>query len=194
MASQGPARLIIQRCLKRIVLHAGLFAMVAGVVALEVTPSKADPGIAKYGERLLKTPAPKRKVGASSGFGVRRNPINKQRDFHKGIDISRPTGTKVLSWSGGTVVKAGWMGDYGHTVDILHPNGMKTRYAHLRAIFVREGQQTQVGQVLGQVGRTGRTTGANLHFEVMVEGRLVDPRAHLSGAARIVGGPKEQEG
>lgn len=187
MASQGPARLIIQRCLKRIVLHAGLFAMVAGVVALEVTPSKADTGIAKNGERLLKTPAPKRKVGASSGFGVRRDPINKRRDFHKGIDISRPAGTKVLAWSGGTVVKAGWMGDYGHTVDILHPNGVRTRYAHLRAVHVREGEKTRPGQVLGQVGRTGRTTGANLHFEVTVEGKLADPRKHLVDTSQIVG-------
>lgn len=188
MASQGPARLIIQRCLKRIVLHVSLFAMVAGVVALEATPGIANTGIARNGERLLKTPALKRKVGASSGFGVRRDPINKRRDFHKGIDISRPAGTKVLAWSGGTVLKAGWMGDYGHTVDILHPNGMKTRYAHLRAVQVREGEQTRPGQVLGQVGRTGRTTGANLHFEVMVKGKLADPRKHLIDTSQIVDG------
>jgi len=187
MASQGPARLIIERCLKRIVLHAGLFAMVAFGVAFAATASKADTGIARNGEGLLKISTAKRKVGASSGFGVRRDPINKRRDFHKGIDISRPSGTKVLAWSGGTVVKAGWMGDYGHTVDILHPNGVKTRYAHLRAVHVREGEQARPGQVLGQVGRTGRTTGANLHFEVMVGDRQTDPNKYLVSPSQLVG-------
>ena len=194
MAIQGPARLIIQRCLKRIVLHAGLFAMVSGMVALEVTPSKADTGITNDGERLFETPAPKRKVGASSGFGLRRDPINKRRDFHKGIDISRPAGTNVLPLSDGTVVKAGWLKDYGYTVDILHQNGLKTRYAHLRAVHVNEGQHVRAGQVLGQIGRTGRTTGANLHFEVMVGNKLVDPREHLSDASRIVESTKSQGG
>jgi len=188
MASLGPARLIVQRCIKRIVLHAGLCLMVAGIVALESAPGNTDTGIARNGEKRIKTSPPKRKVGASSGFGVRRDPINKRRDFHKGIDISRPAGTKVLAWSGGTVVKAGWMGDYGHTVDILHSNGVRTRYAHLRVVHVREGEQTRPGQVLGQVGRTGRTTGANLHFEVMVEGRLADPRKHLINTSQIVDG------
>jgi murein DD-endopeptidase MepM/ murein hydrolase activator NlpD len=186
MASQGPARLIIQRCLKRIVLHAGLLAMVTGVVALEVTPAKADTGMSKNEERHLKAPAPKRKVGASSGFGVRRDPINKRRDFHKGIDISRPAGTKVFAWSDGVVDKAGWMGDYGYAVDVLHSNGVKTRYAHLRAVHVREGQKLLAGQTLGQVGRTGRATGANLHFEIMVDGKVDDPRKHLLNVVRIV--------
>lgn len=194
MASKGPARRNGQRCIKRIVFHAILLMMVVGSVPLDAAVAIADTGIVRNGEKRLNAPLPKRKAGASSGFGVRRDPINKRRDFHKGIDISRPAGTDVFAWSEGTVVKAGWMRDYGHTIDILHADGVKTRYAHLRAIFVREGQQTQGGQVLGQVGRTGRTTGANLHFEVMVEGKLVDPRKHLPGTTRIVGGPKEQEG
>ena len=194
MANQGPARQVIRRCLKRIILNAGLFVMAAGVAALDAAASKADTGMPSDGERLLKAPAPKRKVKASSGFGVRRDPISKRRDFHKGIDISRPAGTEVLAWSGGTVVKAGWMGDYGRTVDILHPNGMKTRYAHLQAVHVREGDQARPGQVLGQVGRSGRTTGANLHFEVMENGRPVDPRKHLTEPAQIVSERDNRDG
>lgn len=194
MANQDPARLTIQSYLKKIVLHAGLFVMVAGVVALDVTISEAETGAGRANGRLLKVPGAKRKVGASSEFGVRRDPINKRRDFHKGIDISRPSGTHVSPFSEGTVVKAGWLKDYGYTVDILHKDGLKTRYAHLKAVNVFEGQPVRSGQVLGQVGRTGRTTGPNLHFEVMVNGKLVDPRDHLVDASRIVGHQRSEDG
>jgi len=194
MANIGPARPIVSRLANKMFVHAALFMIVAVVVAIKATPGKADPGIARSSERFHKTVPLNRKIGASSGFGLRKDPINKNRDFHKGIDISRPSGTKVFSWSDGTVAKAGWMGDYGYAVDVLHPNGVKTRYAHLRAVQVREGQRLLAGQTLGQVGRTGRTTGANLHFEVMVNGRLVDPRKHLSEAAQIVSRRNNQGG
>lgn len=189
MALQGPASLLAQRYVKLIALHASVLALVAGVMMiLNVSLCHAD------SERLKKSLLTKRKVGAASGYGIRIDPINKRKDFHKGIDISRPTGTDVFSWADGTVVKAGWMGDYGYAVDIAHWNGVKTRYAHLKAVHVRTGQHVRIGQTLGQVGRTGRTTGANLHFEVMENGRLVDPRKHLSEAAQIVSRRNNQGG
>jgi len=77
---------------------------------------------------------------------------------------------------------------YGQTVDILHANGVKSRYAHLRTIFVRKGQKIRGGLVLGQVGRTGRTTGANLHFEIRVKGKLSDPTKIISDSSEIVAG------
>lgn len=123
----------------------------------------------------------------SSGFGKRADPLNNSRKFHKGIDISRPTGTEVFAWANGVVARTGWLRGYGLTVEIDHPNGMKTRYAHLNLTNIRKGQKIRKGQILGQVGETGRTTGANLHFEVVVAGKLSDPLNHLTENDEIVG-------
>ena len=136
--------------------------------------------------------AQQNKVEPSSSFGKRKDPINKRNAFHKGIDISRPIGTEVFAWSEGVVVQAQWLGDYGLTVDVRHPNGVKTRYAHLQQTNVREGQRLNKGQTIGQVGLTGRTTGANLHFEIMVAGKLSNPKKHLSDDIAIVGGQKRK--
>lgn len=123
----------------------------------------------------------------SSGFGKRTDPVNKREKFHTGIDISRPTGTEVFAWDDGVVARSGWLRGYGLTVDIVHPNGLKTRYAHLKLAKGRKGQKIRKGQVIGQVGETGRTTGANLHFEVVVAGKRADPLNHLSEDDEIVG-------
>lgn len=126
------------------------------------------------------------KEESSSNFGKRSDPVNNRQKFHKGIDIPRPTGTEVFAWSDGVVARSGWLRGYGLTVDVTHPNGIKTRYAHLKQTNVREGQKLYVGQTLGQVGRTGRTTGANLHFEVIVAGKLTNPRNYLTDDFEIV--------
>lgn len=123
----------------------------------------------------------------SSGFGKRTDPLNSIRKFHKGIDISRPTGTEVFAWNDGVVARSGWQRGYGLTVDIVHPNGIKTRYAHLKQATIHKGQKVSKGQILGRVGASGRTTGANLHFEVVVAGKLADPLNHLLEDDDIVG-------
>jgi murein DD-endopeptidase MepM/ murein hydrolase activator NlpD len=123
----------------------------------------------------------------SSSFGRRIDPINNSVKFHNGIDISRPTGTKVFAWSDGIVTRNGWLRGYGVTVDVTHSDGVKTRYAHLKRTNVRKGQKIDKGQILGQVGETGRTTGSNLHFEVAVAGKRSNPLDHLSEDGKIVG-------
>lgn len=123
----------------------------------------------------------------SSSFGKRSDPVSSRQKFHKGVDISRPIGTEVFTWSDGVVAQAGWLHGYGLTVDVVHPNGIKTRYAHLKLTNVQKGQKLDEGQIIGQVGNTGRTTGANLHFEVMVAGKLTDPQDYLSDNLQIVG-------
>ena len=123
----------------------------------------------------------------SSSFGKRRDPVSNRQKFHKGVDISRPVGTEVFTWSDGVVVQTGWLHGYGLTVDVVHPNGVKTRYAHLKLANVQKGQKLDEGQIIGQVGNTGRTTGANLHFEVIVAGKLTDPLDYLSDNLQIVG-------
>jgi murein DD-endopeptidase MepM/ murein hydrolase activator NlpD len=125
--------------------------------------------------------------GIASSFGKRVDPINNTMKFHKGIDISRPPGTKVFAWSDGVISQSGWLRGYGLTVDVTHADGMKTRYAHLMRAAVKKGQKITKGQIVGRVGDTGRTTGPNLHFEVAVAGKIRDPQDHLSRIAEIVG-------
>ncbi len=122
----------------------------------------------------------------SSGFGTRSDPLGKSKKFHKGLDLTGPAGLPVLAYREGTVVFAGWKGAYGRVVDIDHGKGVKSRYAHLRAIAVKQGERVGEGHVVGQLGRTGRTTGNNLHFEMRVNGKPVDPDNHLTDAGALL--------
>ena len=126
------------------------------------------------------------KKSLSSDYGGRKDPIKNRMSFHTGIDISRPTGTGVYAWDKGMVSFVGWVRGYGRTVDIVHPNGVKTRYAHLDDTFVAKGQTIEDGQTIGEVGSTGRTTGPNLHFEVIVAGNAKDPNNYLKNDRDIV--------
>ena len=110
-----------------------------------------------------------------SQYGNRRLGKKSKTRFHKGIDIGAKRGTSVVAAAPGRVCFVGSKSGYGKTVDVDHGDGVTTRYAHLDAIFVAEGQQVDPTCRLGLVGRTGRTTGANLHFELLDEGRHVNP-------------------
>ena len=110
-----------------------------------------------------------------SQYGNRRLGKKSKTRFHKGIDIGAKRGTSVVAAAPGRVCFVGNKRGYGKTVDVDHGDGVTTRYAHLDAIFVAEGQQVNPTCRLGLVGRTGRTTGANLHFELLDEGRHVNP-------------------
>ncbi|MBT9259159.1 MAG: peptidoglycan DD-metalloendopeptidase family protein [Clostridiales bacterium] len=115
----------------------------------------------------------------TSPYGMRYHPILKEYRLHSGTDIGAPAGTPVLAAESGVVVYAGWMGGYGNIVVINHGtvNGqdMATAYAHLSKISVTLGQEVAAGQVIGNVGSTGNSTGPHLHFEVRVNGNTVDP-------------------
>ncbi len=102
----------------------------------------------------------------SSGFGWRWGRL------HQGIDIAAPVGTPIWAAASGVVDYAGWnSGGYGNMVDILHPNGTITRYAHLSAIYVKQGQPVSQSQVIAAMGSTGNSTGPHLHFEIRPNGR-----------------------
>uniref|UniRef100_I2PWY2 Metalloendopeptidase-like membrane protein n=1 Tax=Desulfovibrio sp. U5L TaxID=596152 RepID=I2PWY2_9BACT len=122
----------------------------------------------------------------SSGFGTRSDPLGKSKKFHKGLDITGQAGLPVLALREGTVVFAGWKGAYGRMVDIDHGNGVKTRYAHLRSLAVKRGDRVGKGYVVGTLGRTGRTTGNNLHFEVRVNDKPANPDNHLTDASALL--------
>lgn len=101
-------------------------------------------------------------------------------DFHLGHDWSIPTGTSVYASCGGTVISAGWNGSYGLSVLIQHPDGVRTRYGHLSSISVSAGEKVSQKQRIGFSGSTGNSTGPHLHFEVIVNGQVVNPLTYVS--------------
>lgn len=111
----------------------------------------------------------------ASGYGNRIDPIYKTVKFHAGMDFSAFTGTPVYATGNGVVRKAGWEGLYGNCIEIDHGFGYLTRYAHLQKIEVRMGQKVVLGQTIGRVGSTGKSTGPHLHYEVHVKGKVVNP-------------------
>lgn len=113
-------------------------------------------------------------------FGFRRNPFGRRTyEFHGGLDIDGDHGEPVYAPGAGTVVKAGYQGGYGNTIDIDHGNGITTRYGHLSKIDIQIGDQVTRGQQLGAVGSTGRSTGPHLHFEVRYNDEALNPRRFL---------------
>ncbi|HET9620984.1 MAG TPA: peptidoglycan DD-metalloendopeptidase family protein [Kofleriaceae bacterium] len=112
---------------------------------------------------------------ASSGYGLRADPIKHEMINHPGFDLAAPTGTQVHAAAGGTVVHAGPAGTYGNLVTVRHDNGFETRYAHLSEVDVKQGDTVAVGQDVGKVGTTGYSTGPHLHFELRRDGKPIDP-------------------
>ena len=111
-----------------------------------------------------------------SDYGMRRHPTKKKKQkFHAGIDIAAKRGSDVVAAAPGTVVFSGRRNGYGKTVEIDHGNGLCTLYAHMDKVFVSKGQTLAQGERLGLVGRTGRTTGSHLHFELLADGKHTNP-------------------
>ena len=115
----------------------------------------------------------------TSGFGSRRDPFRKRMGFHQGLDLAAPRGTPIYATAAGSVLRAGRDGAYGNLVELDHGNGVRTVYAHLHEYHVRLGQRVRAGERIGRMGRTGRATGVHLHYEVLVDGKAVDPRRFL---------------
>jgi murein DD-endopeptidase MepM/ murein hydrolase activator NlpD len=108
--------------------------------------------------------------------------------MHTGLDLQGETGDPVRAAASGTVTSAGWSGGYGKVIDIDHGNGFATRYGHLSSIDVQVGQTVKVGQIIGKVGSTGRSTGPHLHYETRVAGEAVDPQKFLRAGQKLDGG------
>jgi murein DD-endopeptidase MepM/ murein hydrolase activator NlpD len=111
----------------------------------------------------------------TSAFGWRNDPFRDRRKFHSGVDLRAAYGTEVPTAAPGKVTFAGERGAYGLLVVVEHPNGVETRYAHLSSTAVKPGDSVAVGQTIGRVGSTGRSTGPHLHFEVLLNGKRVNP-------------------
>ncbi|OXE36813.1 MAG: peptidase M24 [Phenylobacterium zucineum] len=115
----------------------------------------------------------------SSGFGVRFDPFNGRPAFHSGLDFTGGIGLPIYSTAPGIVSFTGVRSGYGNTVEIDHGSGFKTRYAHLSGISVSVGERVAVGERIGAMGSTGRSTGPHLHYEVWVNGRAQNPDRFL---------------
>ena len=136
-----------------------------------------------------------------SGFGLRRHPILGYTKMHTGVDWAAPSGTPIYASGNGVVEKVGWESGYGKYIRVRHNNGYETAYGHMTA-FARgmdEGTRVRQGQVIGFVGSTGLSTGSHLHYEILVNGRFVDPmriklpRGRVLEGALLAGFDKERE-
>lgn len=127
-------------------------------------------------------------VEFTSGFGVRSDPFLGRPAMHTGLDFRAATGDPVRVTANGKVVSAGWSGGYGRMVEVDHGNGLSTRYGHLSEINVKVGEAVKIGQVIGLVGSTGRSTGPHLHYETRIEGEAVDPQKFLRAGVRLSAG------
>ena len=117
----------------------------------------------------------------TSFFGVRGNPFDfGGREFHPGIDFAGHSGDPVKCTASGKVIFAGRAGGYGNCIKIRHNNNIETWYGHLSKINVKEGQRVTVGDMIGKVGSTGRSTGPHLHYEIRRNGQPVNPKQYLS--------------
>lgn len=123
----------------------------------------------------------------SATFGHRIDPFTNQRDFHSGIDISTPSGTKIIAPADGVIVSCGTKSGYGNTVVVDHGFGIVTRYGHLDGFNVRPGQRVRRNDVIGFVGNTGRSTAPHLHYEVWVRDQAQNPIQYILDEYRSFG-------
>ena len=105
--------------------------------------------------------------------------------IHAGIDMRGDKGDPVRVTANGTVTIASWQGGYGNMVEVDHGNGFATRYGHMSKIDVKVGQSVRIGQTLGEIGSTGRSTGPHLHYETRIDGEPVDPQKFLRAGLRL---------
>jgi murein DD-endopeptidase MepM/ murein hydrolase activator NlpD len=143
---------------------------------------------------LLRVPIRKPVTGeidVSSPFGVRADPFLHVAAMHTGLDFRGESGEAIHVTANGTVVNAGWSGGYGRMIEVDHGNGLSTRYGHLSEIDVKVGDEVHIGQVIGRMGSTGRSTGPHLHYETRIDGEPVDPEKFLRAGARLAGATAE---
>jgi murein DD-endopeptidase MepM/ murein hydrolase activator NlpD len=123
---------------------------------------------------------------------MRRHPILRRNRLHSGIDWAAPSGTPILAAGDGSIEKIGTRAGYGRSITMQHTNGYKTTYNHMSGYTkgLKAGHRVKQGQVIGYVGSTGLSTGPHLHYEVLVNGRFVDPMKIRLPRGRELQGPE----
>lgn len=122
----------------------------------------------------------------TSGFGIRRDPLNGRRALHEGVDFAGPIGTPIRAPADGTVVFSGVQRGYGRLVKIRHANGFETVYAHLSRSRVRVGDTVKRGEIVANLGNTGRSTGPHLHYEIRYNGKPINPAKFIEAARHVL--------
>lgn len=117
----------------------------------------------------------------SGKFGLRKHPIHKVSKHHAGIDLAAPKNAPIRVVRNGLVVFADPHGGYGNLVVVQHENGYTSHYGHCQSIHVQIGQRVTAGQIIANVGSTGRSTGPHLHFELRQNGKALDPEEYVPG-------------
>jgi murein DD-endopeptidase MepM/ murein hydrolase activator NlpD len=134
----------------------------------------------RLARKTIPTTLPVHQGFYSSNYGYRIDPITGRSTFHTGVDIIASPGTPVMAAAGGVVAAVEFHPEYGNIVDVDHDNGLTSRYAHLLKSSVKVGDVVMKGQLIAQVGNTGRTTGPHLHFEVREKGVPLNPNKFLA--------------
>ncbi len=122
---------------------------------------------------------PIKKGWLSSPYGNRADPFTGKKDWHPGIDFAALSGTEVIATAAGVVTTVGSKSGYGKFIEINHGDGFSTRYAHNKELLVAKGDMVKKGQIIGKVGNTGRSTGPHVHYEIMKDGRKLNPYRYI---------------
>jgi len=122
----------------------------------------------------------------TSEFGERSDPFTRRQAFHNGIDLAGPWGTEIYATGDGVVEFADRDGGYGQSIVIDHGNSYKTRYAHLARIDVEVGDTVEQGELIGLMGTTGRSTGVHLHYEIILNGEIIDPFPYMTFLQQVL--------
>lgn len=139
-------------------------------------------------QTLLAVPVRKPLIGeivTTSPFGIRMHPLLRRLAIHTGLDLRGDLGEPVRATATGKVTIAGRQGGYGNMVEISHGGGLVTRFGHLSEISVKLGQVVLIGEMVGRIGSTGRSTGPHLHYETRANGEPVDPQKFLSAGLKL---------
>lgn len=133
---------------------------------------------------ITPTGKPAEKGWISSYFGMRKDPFSGKRRMHKGVDVAGKSGSSVLATADGVVIRAEKQSGYGKLIEIDHGYGLSSRYGHNKTIAVKVGDIIKQGQVIAAMGSTGRSTGPHVHYEVLRNGRQVNPQKYIITARK----------
>lgn len=139
----------------------------------------------KIKSMMVPTQSPVNQSEIGSAFGWRVDPVTGHSALHTGLDFPAPVGTPISAAAGGVVVADESHPEYGRQLEIDHGNDLRTRYAHASRLLVKKGDLVKRGQVVAEVGNSGRSTGSHLHFEVLVQGIPQDPQKFLAAGERV---------
>lgn len=176
----GP--LVRSHAMSEIELKAAILELTEAVDARDDYMSKIEAKILQKSvlKDMLPNSSPVDAAFNSSSYGWRIDPFNGNKAFHEGLDFTANTGTNIRAAADGIVSSAERTPDYGNIVKIDHGSGLETRYAHASKLLVKAGERVVKGQIVAQVGSTGRSTGPHLHYEIRLNGNPLDPRQYLN--------------